>query len=65
LTKWYLFSLLALPSVQTSTIKLPSGAYIDGIVLAVEREDGSGQSFNVCVRYTDGSVHVHHVRTID
>ena len=67
MTKWYLVSMLFLSSQgdQFRTIRLPNGLYIDVQLLAIEREDGSGSSFNLKVRRKDGSVETVHVRTLD
>ena len=58
-TKSMLWSLLAAPEPRTVTIK-----GVTGIVSAVEREDGSGRSFNVTMNTKKGKVTVH-VRTVD
>ncbi len=64
MTKWYLFSLLALNEPVISTIRAADGTYIDGIVLSVERESGSGRTFNVTMD-RNGSKFVIFVRTLD
>lgn len=67
-----LFGGLAAPSGTISTIITANGEIITGFVQSIEREDCSGQSFNVriyCVKNVNhcgyGLVRTVHVRTID
>lgn len=59
MTKFTLFSLLATDRSQVVTI---SG--VRGILSAVQREDGSGSSFNVTL-WTPHGYKTVHVRTVD
>ena len=66
MTKWYLFSLLSQEGSKTATIRDVNYNYHDGIVVGIEREDGSGRSFNVKLYRSSDQKQVNiHVRTID
>lgn len=60
MTKFHLFSLLA--QQGTALLTLPDGR--SAILLGIEREDGSGSSFNLQV-VVDGRRESVYVRTID
>lgn len=47
LSKWRLFELLGHSGGYEVTIYGPSGKAVRGILSAVQREDGSGSSFNI------------------
>lgn len=52
-----------LEALTTGTLKLLSGSHIE-FVAHIEREDGSGKSFNVYAP-VDGKIQSFYVRTVD
>lgn len=60
MTRWQLMSLLT--THGTATMTLPDGR--TGCLNGIEREDGSGRSFNVTVNVNGRTVRVY-VRTTD
>lgn len=68
MTKFHLASLLFMsryPANHATTIVASNGEHYTGFLCAIEREDGSGQSFNVTFRTPRGDRITIHVRTID
>jgi len=59
MTKYTLFTLLATSEAKEVTIN-----GISGYLSAIQREDGSGSSFNVTLNTSKGKQTVH-VRTVD
>lgn len=64
MSKWRLFSLLAHQGSEESRILSTQGP-VSGIVLGIDREDGSGRCFNVRLRLPGGVIQTVFVRTVD
>ena len=64
MTKFQLFAALAVQGEARITL-IKGNAVICGILLSVEREDGSGSSFNVQIRTDAGHIRQVHIRTVD
>lgn len=64
LTKWQLLSLLTTCRGAATVLIDSHGARHSGILQSVQREDGSGRSFNVTLSTARGNVTIH-VRTVD
>lgn len=54
MTKWQLFNMLGLPCGAMSVVIDSNNQSYIGIVKSVEREDSSGQYFNVSMRIRHG-----------
>ncbi len=64
MSKWQLFSLLATADTLAGHFKASNGNVYFGLLQSVQREDGTGSSFNITVANQSGSV-TFHVRTTD
>jgi hypothetical protein len=64
MTKWELYNLLGAEHTMPHPFTASDGARYVGILQAVEREDGSGRSFNLRIANQSGEITVH-LRTID
>lgn len=64
MTKYQLFQALATRGTELSECTASNGRVYRGILQTVEREDGSGHSFNVTLDTCNGKTTIH-VRTSD
>jgi hypothetical protein len=64
MTKWELFQALAAEHPMPSRLTDASGRQYVGILRSIEREDGSGRSFNVRIATQSGNTTLH-IRTTD
>lgn len=68
MSKYQLMQLLFSSKTELQKFPIREGSitrYIDGYISQIQREDGSGRSFNVTIRTPDLKTHTIHLRTID
>ena len=63
-SKWELFSTLACNGQANIVLQRANGNVV-GILQSVQRESGSGNSFNVCLMLNNGKLQTFHVYTTD
>ena len=64
MTKWELFKALAGEHALPRHFTTPDGCKVFGALQAIEREDGSGKSFNCRIANQSGKITIN-VRTVD
>lgn len=65
MTKFQLFNLLAAEYTMIHDFVSSGQFHYRGILRSIEREDGSGSSFNVTIDTGNGNGATFHIRTID
>jgi hypothetical protein len=64
MTKWQLFNLLSQVCPMPGYFVASDGKQYLGILQSVQREDGSGSSFNITIANQSGTITIH-IRTTD